>query len=104
MALSVCIAASALRRWRCASTYYADNDEDAIIMFLDDITAQVPHHDGSFRSLHSIPVRPQVSSNNIPIDQFCRALILSLEAMQGSSSIHQGHGPLRAINAKRQNA
>jgi [ribosomal protein S18]-alanine N-acetyltransferase len=27
--------------------YYADNDEDAIIMFLDDITAQVPHHDGS---------------------------------------------------------
>jgi ribosomal-protein-alanine N-acetyltransferase len=27
--------------------YYADNDEDAIIMFLDDITAQVPHPDGS---------------------------------------------------------
>jgi [ribosomal protein S18]-alanine N-acetyltransferase len=27
--------------------YYADNDEDAIIMFLDDISAQVPHHDGS---------------------------------------------------------
>jgi hypothetical protein len=27
--------------------YYADNDEDAIIMFLDDVTAQVPHPDGS---------------------------------------------------------
>jgi ribosomal-protein-alanine N-acetyltransferase len=27
--------------------YYADNDEDAIIMLLDDITAQVPHHDES---------------------------------------------------------
>jgi [ribosomal protein S18]-alanine N-acetyltransferase len=27
--------------------YYADNDEDAIIMFLDDIAAQLPHHGGS---------------------------------------------------------
>ena len=25
--------------------YYADNNEDAIIMFLDDLAAQVPHHD-----------------------------------------------------------
>jgi [ribosomal protein S18]-alanine N-acetyltransferase len=25
--------------------YYADNDEDAIIMFLDDLAAQVPSHD-----------------------------------------------------------
>ena len=27
--------------------YYADNNEDAIIMFLDDLAAQVPHHDAS---------------------------------------------------------
>jgi [ribosomal protein S18]-alanine N-acetyltransferase len=27
--------------------YYADDNEDAIIMFLDDITAQVPDHDRS---------------------------------------------------------
>jgi ribosomal-protein-alanine N-acetyltransferase len=27
--------------------YYADNDEDAIIMFLDDLTSQVPPQDRS---------------------------------------------------------
>jgi ribosomal-protein-alanine N-acetyltransferase len=27
--------------------YYADNDEDAIIMFLDDLAARVPYPDGS---------------------------------------------------------
>jgi ribosomal-protein-alanine N-acetyltransferase len=29
--------------------YYADNDEDAIIMFLDDLAAQVAHHGGAVR-------------------------------------------------------